>query len=62
MLQVSHVGQLQDRSLTNARQLRTGLKLEELYQTEVKRLERRSEVCNGQKEKTTAVLNKYAQA
>jgi hypothetical protein len=48
--------------LTNARQLRTGLKLEELYQTEVKRLERRSEVCNGQKEKTIAVLNKYAQA
>ncbi|OWY43197.1 hypothetical protein AALT_g713 [Alternaria alternata] len=44
------------------KQLRTGLKLEELYQTEVKRLERRSEVCNGQKEKTTAVLNKYAQA
>ena len=60
MLQVSHVGQLQDRGLTNARQLRTGLKLEELYQTEVKRLERTSEVCNGQKEKTTAVLNKYA--
>ncbi|CAN9088704.1 unnamed protein product [Alternaria alternata] len=44
------------------KQLRTGLKLEELYQIEVKRLERRSEVCNGQKEKTTAVLNKYAQA
>jgi hypothetical protein len=62
MLQVSHVGQLEDRSLTNARQLRTGLKLEDLYQTEVKRLERRSKVCNGQKEKTTAVLNKYAQA
>ncbi|RYN41236.1 hypothetical protein AA0112_g2381 [Alternaria arborescens] len=39
------------------KQLRTGLKLEELYQTEVKRLERTSEVCNGQKEKTTAVLN-----